>query len=69
MTLSTTEVGSFPGHIMVIASMNIGREAISRGFMPLDKTARLHAEAGGDVATPISTDEPMILIKAGAKPR
>lgn len=43
------------------AAVNVAKAAISRGYMPLDKTVRLHAEAGGHVARPLSSDEPMTL--------
>jgi len=50
----------------ITASMNIG--AIALGLAPNAKTSRLYAEEGGDVATPLSTNDPMTFIKAGAKP-
>jgi len=36
------------------AAVNIGRAAISKGQVPRGKDARLYAEAGGEVATPIN---------------
>lgn len=37
-----------------VASMNIGKEAISVSFTPTDKTAKLNAEAEGKLAMPIN---------------
>jgi hypothetical protein len=38
----------------IVASMNIGREAIDIGLMPVPKTSRLNAEEGREVATRLS---------------
>jgi IS605 OrfB family transposase len=42
-------------HADVNAAMNIGRAAISSGYTSEDKEVRLHAEAKGEVSTPIDT--------------
>ena len=50
----------------ITAAENIA--AIAIGFMPVVKEVRLHAEASGDVATPLNTDETDDLIKGRCKP-
>jgi len=42
---------------------------IDMGLAPMSTEAADLSAASGDVATPLSADEPMTFIKAGAKPR
>jgi len=42
---------------------------IDMGLAPMSKEAADLSVASGDVATPLSADEPMTFIKAGANPR
>ena len=53
----------------ITASMNIAKEAIDMGLAPMSTEAADLSAASGDVATPLSADEPMTFIKAGANPR
>ena len=55
-----------PSYADITAAENIA--AIAIGFMPVVKEVRLHAEASGDVATPLSTDETDDIIKGRCKP-
>jgi len=51
-----------------VEHLNSRKSAIAIGFTPMVKEARLHAETSGDVATPLSTNEPMTFIRTGANP-